>query len=246
MRCPSVAALFISAFLLGPVQALAQDSATSPASEQTPAAAPIDDSSATTAGADLPVSDLLQPGQFQWQPVASAQGAVLVVVSLSEQRAYVYRGGQRIAVSTVSTGKPGNETPTGVFPILQKQKMHRSNLYNDAPMPFMQRLTWDGVALHAGTIPGHPASHGCVRLPAEFARGLFEITRSGETVVVSDDGSYDALTRAGLPAELASSVASSGFPAGPARVADAASNYAIGASSVSYQDSTGAGPVGQQ
>lgn len=149
-------------------------------------------------------SDQLRPGEFVWLPSAKLDNGapVMVVVSISDQRAYVYRGGERIAISTVSTGKPGHETPTGVFPILQKQKVHHSTLYDDAPMPFMQRLTWDGVALHAGRIPGHPASHGCVRLPLEFARGLFDVTRHGQTVVVSEDGSVDALVRAGLSEPL--------------------------------------------
>ncbi len=149
--------------------------------------------------------DQLKPGEFEWMPSAqfASSAPVMVVVSLRDQRAYVYRDGERIAVSTVSSGKPGNETPTGVFPILQKKKMHHSNLYDDAPMPFMQRLTWDGIALHAGRIPGRPASHGCVRLPKEFAKDLFAITKHGQTVVVSEDGSVAALARAGLSEPLA-------------------------------------------
>lgn len=117
---------------------------------------------------------------------------MVVVVSLPEQRAHVYRNGVRIGVSTISSGKPGNETPTGVFPILQKKRMHHSNLYNDAPMPFMQRLTWDGIALHAGRIPGEPASHGCVRLPLEFSKLLFDATEHGVIVVIADELSQGA------------------------------------------------------
>ena len=90
-------------------------------------------------------------------------------------------------VSTVSTGKKGHETPTGVFTILQKNKDHRSNLYDDAPMPYMQRLTWDGIALHSGNLPGYPASHGCVRMPDGFAKRLFAETELGMTVIVSND-----------------------------------------------------------
>jgi hypothetical protein len=93
----------------------------------------------------------------------------------------------RIGRSSVSTGKQGHETPTGVFTILQKNADHHSNLYNNAPMPFMQRLTWDGVALHAGKIPGYPASHGCVRLPYEFSKLLFDATTMGVTVVIAND-----------------------------------------------------------
>lgn len=135
---------------------------------------------------DTPLSEL-KPGQFIWMPEVVPEGPLVMVISITEQRAYLYRNGLLIAVSTVSTGKKGNETPTGVFTILQKNKDHKSNLYNDAPMPFMQRLTWDGVALHAGKLPGYPASHGCVRLPYEFARVLFDTTDFGMTVVVADE-----------------------------------------------------------
>lgn len=110
----------------------------------------------------------------------------MLVVSLAEQRAYVYRNGVAIGLSTISSGKPGHETPTGVFTILQKDRDHRSSLYNSAPMPYMQRLTWDGIALHGGALPGHPASHGCVRLPQVFAQKLFALTQRGDTVVVAD------------------------------------------------------------
>jgi lipoprotein-anchoring transpeptidase ErfK/SrfK len=145
-------------------------------------------------------SEALKPGQFVWQEVGDASEPVTVTVSLPLQRAYVYRGSTLIGVSTVSTGKPGHETPVGEFEILQKKVMHKSNLYDDAPMPFMQRLTWDGIALHAGKIPGRPASHGCVRLPAEFAKKLFAATEKGAMVSINND-SYDPLSSAPLPAE---------------------------------------------
>ncbi|HET9638359.1 MAG TPA: L,D-transpeptidase family protein [Allosphingosinicella sp.] len=125
---------------------------------------------------------VLSPGEFAWQPERSPQGEVEIVVSIPLQRAYVYRGGTLIGVTTVSTGKPGHRTPTGRFDILEKRAKHFSNLYNNAPMPFMQRLTWGGVALHAGQIPGRPASHGCVRLPLAFARNLFSVTKVGASV----------------------------------------------------------------
>ncbi|HYG47205.1 MAG TPA: L,D-transpeptidase family protein [Allosphingosinicella sp.] len=128
----------------------------------------------------------LSPGEFVWQPERSPVGEVEMVVSIPLQRAYVYRGGTLIGVTTVSTGKPGHRTPTGKFDILQKRPRHFSNLYNNAPMPFMQRLTWGGIALHAGQIPGRPASHGCVRLPLEFARNLFSVTRIGGSVHIID------------------------------------------------------------
>lgn len=131
--------------------------------------------------------EAMKPGEFLWAPDIAPQGPVTVIISLKTQRAYAYRNGVPIGVSTVSTGKPGKETPTGVFTILQKAVEHRSNKYSNAPMPFMQRLTWDGIAMHAGALPGYPASHGCVRLPARFAELLFGVTSLGLTVVITDD-----------------------------------------------------------
>jgi lipoprotein-anchoring transpeptidase ErfK/SrfK len=128
----------------------------------------------------------LSPGEFVWQPERAPVGAVEIVVSIPLQRAYVYRGGALIGVTTVSTGKPGHRTPTGRFDILEKRARHFSNLYNNAPMPFMQRLTWGGIALHAGQIPGRPASHGCVRLPLAFAKNLFSVTSVGASVHIVD------------------------------------------------------------
>jgi hypothetical protein len=129
----------------------------------------------------------MKPGEFLWAPGIAPEGPVTVIISLKTQRAYAYRNGVPIGVSTVSTGKPGKETPTGVFTILQKAVKHRSNIYSNAPMPFMQRLTWSGIAMHAGNLPGYPSSHGCVRLPAGFAKLLFGITSLGLTVVITDD-----------------------------------------------------------
>ena len=130
-------------------------------------------------------ADQLKPGQWVWAPQIAPKGPISVYVDLSRQVATVYRNGVRIGVSTVSSGKPGHETPTGVFTILQKDAKHHSNKYNNAPMPYQQRLTWDGVALHAGGLPGYPESHGCVHLPYEFARLLFGETPMGATVVVA-------------------------------------------------------------
>jgi hypothetical protein len=135
----------------------------------------------------------LNPGQFTWHPETSPEGPVLVVVSLPQQRTYVYRNGVLIGRSTVSTGREGKETPTGVFTVLQKKAKHTSNIYKGAAMPNMQRLTWTGIALHAGVLPGKPASAGCVRLPLEFSRLLFGVTDVGTTVVVADDASASAL-----------------------------------------------------
>lgn len=127
----------------------------------------------------------LAPDEFVWRDPGTAE-PITVVISVPMQQAYVYRGRALVAASAVSTGKEGDDTPTGVYPILQKAEKHRSNLY-DASMPYMQRLTWDGIALHAGPNPGFPASHGCVRMPAKFARKLFEVTDVGTKVVVTDD-----------------------------------------------------------
>jgi len=127
----------------------------------------------------------MKPGDFLWAPDLAPAGPVVIVVSIAQQRAYAYRNGVPIGISTVSTGKKGHETPTGVFTLLQKNVDHRSNLYNSAPMPYMQRLTWDGIAMHAGNLPGYPASHGCVRLPLAFARLLYGVTRLGLTVIIT-------------------------------------------------------------
>ena len=140
--------------------------------------------------ADTPPRDL-QQGEFIWFGDATRSGPLLLVVSINEQLAYVYRNGVLTGVSTVSTGKEGHDTPTGVFTVLQKNKDHFSNIYDNAPMPYMQRLTWGGIALHAGGLPGYPASHGCIRLPSEFARLLFEVTATGMTVVVASTASSD-------------------------------------------------------
>jgi len=132
-------------------------------------------------------ADQLRNGEFNWFPERSPDGPLLIIVSIPDQRVHVYRNGRRIAASTCSTGKPGHSTPTGVFKILQKDKHHRSSTYNNAPMPNMNRLTWSGVALHAGNLPGYPASHGCVRLPLKFSELLFTITKLGMTVVIADN-----------------------------------------------------------
>lgn len=125
----------------------------------------------------------LKPGQYLWRDLPG-DGPARVVVSLSDQLAFLYRGDVLVAVSTISSGKPGKDTPTGVFPILEKKPMHRSVKYDNAPMPFMQRLDRFGIALHAGQLPGQPASRGCVRLPGAFAAKLFKVTRIGTPVLI--------------------------------------------------------------
>ncbi|MFN3888767.1 MAG: L,D-transpeptidase [Beijerinckiaceae bacterium] len=141
----------------------------------------------------------LKPGEFTWHPERSPVGAVAVVASIPEQLVHVYRNGVRIAVSTCSTGAPGHSTPTGVFTILQKDKHHHSSTYNNAPMPNMNRLTWGGIALHAGKLPGYPASHGCIRLPLDFSAKLFELTHIGTPVIIAGSHSDPwELTHPGL------------------------------------------------
>jgi hypothetical protein len=149
------------------------------------AGAPLLAYSRVFADEELKEIHMLKPGEYTWHPDRSPKGAVAVVVSIPEQLVHVYRNGVRIAVSTCSTGKKGHETPTGVFTVLQKDKDHRSSTYNNAPMPNMNRLTWDGIALHAGKLPGYPASHGCVRLPLAFSEKLWTVTHLGTPVIIA-------------------------------------------------------------
>ena len=116
---------------------------------------------------------------------AKPQGPLIISISLAEQKLRLYDVNGLFAESPVSTGMPGHPTPMGVFSIIQKQKFHRSNIYSGAPMPFMQRITWSGVALHAGVVPGHPASHGCIRMPAAFAVKMWNWTKMGARVVIT-------------------------------------------------------------
>ncbi len=130
--------------------------------------------------------DSLKPGQFVWESRDAYANPLRMVIVLDIQRMYVFDGDSLVGFTTVSTGKKGKETPTGVFKILQKKIYHESNLYANAPMPFMQRLTWDGIALHAGHNPGYPASHGCIRLPKTFAKSLYDATMMDGEVVILD------------------------------------------------------------
>jgi hypothetical protein len=140
----------------------------------------------------LKPGETLQPGEYVWEPELSPEGPVAILVSLPEQMAHVYRDGIEIGVTTVSTGRPGHRTPTGVFVILQKDKHHHSSIYHHASMPNTQRLTWGGVCLHAGGLPGYPSSHGCVHLPLEFSAKLFDITHLSTPVIIADDTSAPA------------------------------------------------------
>ena len=136
----------------------------------------------------------LKLGEYVWEPERAPEGPLLIVASITEQVAYVYRNGIRIARSSVSTGRPGHRTPTGVFTILEKEVHHTSSIYKGAEMPYMERVTWGGIALHAGDLPGYPDSHGCVRLPLAFSKLLFGVTMKGATVIIADTHSAPATT----------------------------------------------------
>jgi L,D-transpeptidase catalytic domain len=154
-----------------------------------------------------------KPGDYIWHPEISPAGPVVVVISIPDQQLYVFRNGVRIGRTTVSTGTKGHQTPTGVFTILQRKVDHESSIYKGAKMPHMQRLTWDGIAIHAGRLPGYPASHGCVRVPVEFAENLYSVTSIGTTVIIADDKSAPRTTT--NPGLLFAKADGSAAPAGP-------------------------------
>jgi lipoprotein-anchoring transpeptidase ErfK/SrfK len=114
-----------------------------------------------------------------------AKGPLQIIISIADQRISVYDDGTLIARSSVSTGVQGHPTPIGVFSVIGKELWHRSNIYSAAPMPYMQRITWSGIALHAGVLPGHPASHGCIRLANDFAIHLWRLTKRGTRVIIA-------------------------------------------------------------
>jgi L,D-transpeptidase-like protein len=116
-----------------------------------------------------------------------ARGPLQIIISIGDQRISVYDDGALIARSSVSTGVPDHPTPGGVFSVISKHRWHRSNLYSAAPMPYMQRITWSGIALHAGVLPGYPASHGCIRLKNDFAIRLWHLTKRGTRVIIARD-----------------------------------------------------------
>ncbi|THD55335.1 MAG: L,D-transpeptidase [Bradyrhizobium sp.] len=116
---------------------------------------------------------------------AKPQGPLIISISIAQQRMRVYDANGFFAETPISTGMPGHPTPMGVFSVIQKHKLHHSNIYSGAPMPYMQRITWSGVAMHAGVLPGHPASHGCIRMPMAFAVKMWNWTKMGARVVVT-------------------------------------------------------------
>ena len=117
----------------------------------------------------------------------ASKGPLQIIISIADQRISVYENGSLIARSSVSTGVERHPTPLGVFSVIGKQKWHRSIIYSDAPMPFMQRITWSGIALHAGDLPGYPASHGCIRLTKDFAIRLWHLTKRGTRVIIAQE-----------------------------------------------------------
>lgn len=117
----------------------------------------------------------------------AAKGPLLIVISVADQRISLYDNGTLIARSSVSTGVKNHPTPLGVFSVISKNRHHRSNIYSGAPMPYMQRITWSGIALHAGDLPGYPASHGCIRLTNDFAIRLWHLTKRGTRVIIAHD-----------------------------------------------------------
>jgi hypothetical protein len=133
-----------------------------------------------------PQTAQLDPGDYTWQPSLAPSGPVVIVVDLSKQLLQVYRNGVEIGRSTVSSGVQDHPTQSGIFTILQKNITHHSNQYHEATMPYMERLTWGGLAIHAGNVPDHPESHGCVHVPMAFAKKLYGITQPGTTVLIAN------------------------------------------------------------
>lgn len=134
----------------------------------------------------------LANGKFLWRPSAGNSEVTRVVISLADQMAFAYSDEGLVGVSTISSGNEKKPTPAGIFPILDKKRHHRSIKYDNAPMPYMQRLDQWGIALHGGHLPGYPASHGCVRLPAAFAAKLFAATKVGTLVLIAPEFFDDA------------------------------------------------------
>jgi hypothetical protein len=126
----------------------------------------------------------LKPGQYLWRDVPESAGPERVVIGLTDQLAYLYRGDTLMAVATISTGVEGRDTPTGIFAVRSKAPFYRSKKYDNAPMPFTQFIDEYGIAMHGGYNPGYPASHGCIRLPIAFAKKLYSLTDVGTPVYI--------------------------------------------------------------
>ena len=126
----------------------------------------------------------LRPGQYLWASSIPAEGETRIVIDRLTQMAYVYRAEKLVGVTTVSTAKHGYITPLGQWTILEKRPFYRSKKYDNAPMPWMQRIDEYGIALHGGGTPGYPESHGCIHLPDKFAQKLYGLTKIGSKVVI--------------------------------------------------------------
>ena len=128
--------------------------------------------------------DEVAPGGYIWNPSLASDGTISMRVDLDVQKAYVYRGDTLIGIASIASGKPGYETPDGIYYVLEKERTHHSNKYDNAPMPYMQRLSWSGLALHGGHPHGYAASHGCIRMPMGFAADLFKEDTRGMQVAI--------------------------------------------------------------
>ena len=137
-------------------------------------------------GKQVPLGTALKPNEYTWEPDKSPTGPVGIIIDLTHQMIHVYRDGKQIAESAVSTGIKKHPTTAGTYTILTKNLTYHSEKYHEASMPWMERLTWDGMAIHGGNNPGKPSSHGCIHVPLDFAQKLYGITDKGDTVLISD------------------------------------------------------------
>ena len=126
----------------------------------------------------------LKPGEYVWAAAIPAEGDTRIVIDRLIQMAYVYRGEKLVGAATVSTARQGRITPLGFWSVQEKKPFYRSKKYDNAPMPWMQRIDEYGIAMHGGANPGYPASHGCIRLPMKFAEKLYGLTKVGSKVVI--------------------------------------------------------------
>ena len=172
------------------------------------------------------------------------KGPLQIVVSIADQRVTLYSNGTRIAQGPVSTGVPGRPTPTGVFSIIQKDRFHHSNLYSNAPMPYMERITWSGVALHEGPLPGYPASHGCIRLSHEFAARLWVVARLGVRVVVARNEIVPTeLAHPHLFEPKSKSIEPKPVESDPAKPAELGARKSFAQATIAAPDNAGVNPI---
>ena len=187
---------FTLARSLGAALLLATPLAAAHATIETPAAKAAAADAAETASQDMRATfgkRFLENGEYLWKRRSGGAEVNRIIIDLTDQLAFAYADDELVGVSTISSGTEDNPTPTGIFPILEKKRMHRSIKYDNAPMPFMQRLDQFGIALHGGHLPGYPASHGCIRLPPAFAAKLFAATNVGTTVMIGAEADDERL-----------------------------------------------------